>query len=207
MGSDQASILAAAADIAALRRFPGVGIKSSIGVMQTAVTPYIAALPLFIVPKVIAVKWFFSVLDWLAVACLYRAVKKRWGWHAGWAAASLYAANPWVVEFVRWIWYQSLISTFATFAFCSFLLLLPGQRSSHANLVLAAGLLSATLMGMVHLAGIPWTLLLFVLGFVLARRRRLWRGLIAGWGLSFLVVLPYLIYQVTNPFCGCSRLS
>lgn len=200
VGSDQASILAAAADIAGLRRLPGVGIKSSIGVMQTAVTPYLAALPLIIVPKVIAVKWFFSMMDWLAVAVLFRVTKTRIGWHAAWVAALLYAANPWVLEFVRWIWYQSLISTFATFSFCFFLLLLPGQRNARPHLLMTAGLLSATLMGMVHLAALPWTGLLFAVGFILARHRKLWRGFLAGCGVSLLVTAPYLNYQVQTRF-------
>ena len=63
VGADQSSILSAAAEIATRRDRPGVGIKSSIGVMQTAVTPYSTAIPLIFVPRVIAVKGFFSVLD------------------------------------------------------------------------------------------------------------------------------------------------
>ena len=68
IGADQTSILAAAANIASGRDFPGVGIKSSAGVMQTAVTGYLAALPLLLVHRIIAIKWFFSLLDLLALA-------------------------------------------------------------------------------------------------------------------------------------------
>ncbi|MCJ7548152.1 MAG: hypothetical protein MUQ30_00535, partial [Anaerolineae bacterium] len=123
IGADQASILAAAADIADLRDLPGVGIKSSVGVMQTATVAYLAAIPLLIVRRVIAVKWFFSVLDILAIAYLARAVRRTLGTRAALIAALLYATNPWVVEFNRWIWYQTLIPTFATFTFAALLLM------------------------------------------------------------------------------------
>lgn len=193
IGGDQASILSAAIDVATFRRFPLVGIKSSVGVMQTAVTPYLAALPLIWLPKVIAIKWFFSILDLLAMAWLYRAVQRTLGWQAAGVTAFLYATNPWIVEFVRWIWYQSLIPTFATVACAAFLLLLASTGRQRSG-ILTLGLISATLMGMVHLAALPWAALLFALGLWVAWRKNLWRGLGAGVGAALVIMLPYLIY-------------
>lgn len=51
IGGDQSAILAAAFDIAHLRGLPAVGIKSSVGVPPTAVTSYLAAIPLFVLPR------------------------------------------------------------------------------------------------------------------------------------------------------------
>jgi len=211
IGADQTSILAAAFDIAALRSFPLVGIKSSVGPMQTAITPYLAAIPLLLVRRVIAIKWFFSVLDLLALALLYMAVKRAFGRTAGSVAALLYATNPWVVEFIRWIWYQTLISTFATIAFAAFLLCFMSLRPSPAHprasgrarrsaWWMAVGMVSATLMGMVHLAALPWTAALCALALSLAWRQRRWNGFLLGLGLSFVIVFPYLLYLFKTDF-------
>jgi hypothetical protein len=200
VGADQSSILAAAAEIAAFRSFPLVGIKSSVGVMQTAVTPYLAAIPLLIVPRVIAIKWFFSVLDLLALAFLFRAVGRSCGRKAAAIAALLYATNPWVVEFVRWIWYQSLVSTFATVAFAAFLLLLSPKTKSRVPILMPLGLLSAALMGMVHLAAVPWAALLVLLAAIIAWRKQQWSGFLLGIGISLLAALPYLLYLVKTDF-------
>lgn len=200
VGADQTSILAAAANIASGRDLPGVGIKSSVGVMQTAVTGYLAALPLLLVHRIIAIKWFFSLLDLLALALLYRATRRAFGPLAAAAAGLLYAANPWVVEFNRWIWYQTLIPTFATLAFAAFLHLLGRRRGRRCEWMLALGLVSAALMAMVHLAAAPWAGLLFLLGAFLAWRGRLWRGFGLGLGLSAIIVAPYGLYLIQTRF-------
>ncbi len=207
IGADQTSILAAAANIASGRDFPGVGIKSSVGVMQTAVTGYLAALPLLLVHRIIAIKWFFSLLDLLALALLYRATRRAFGPLAAAAAGLLYAANPWVVEFNRWIWYQTLIPTFATMAFAAFLHLLRKRRGRRSEWMLALGLVSAALMAMVHLAAVPWAGVLFLLGAFLAWRYKLWQGLGLGLGLSAIIVAPYGLYLIQTRFADVGILT
>ncbi len=155
IGGDQSFILAAAADLASLRGLPLVGMKSSVGVMHTPVVSYLAAIPLFFVFRAIAVKWFFSLLDLIALAWLYHAVRRAIGQYAGAIAALLYATNPWVIEYVRWIWYPSLIATFATLAFSASLLLLAPAIRKRA-LYPALALICTTLMGTLHLAALPW---------------------------------------------------
>lgn len=199
VGADQSSILSAAAEIAALRDFPMVGMKSSIGVMQTAITPYVAAIPLLLVHKVSAIKWFFSALDLLALALLYRAVKKAFGQRAALVTAQLYASNPWIIEFVRWIWYQSLIPTFATIAFAAFLLILSSD-SHKGRGWLVLGLFSSTLMGMVHLAAVPWAALLFLLGLLIAWQRKWWKAYALGLAVSLVAAGPYLYYLYVTGF-------
>ncbi len=195
VGSDQSVLLAQAADIAAFRSLPPVGIKSSVGVMQTAAVSYLAAPVLWLVPRVIAVKWWFSVLDVLAVAALHRAVRGVWGGRAAHVTAFLYATSPWVVEFVRWIWYQSLLPTFATFALACLLRLLSPRRTRRCeDVCLALGLWSAAWMGAVHLAGAGWGVIVAVSLSALGLRRRRWRGLTVGWLLELLTTAPYLLY-------------
>ncbi|MCX7680634.1 MAG: hypothetical protein N2508_01485 [Anaerolineae bacterium] len=205
IGGDQSAILSAAFDLAHLQALPVVGIKSSVGVPQTAVTSYLAAVPLFIVPRVIAIKWFFSLVDLIAIAWLYQAVRRALGPVAAMLAALLYATNPWIVEFVRWVWYQTLVPAFATIAFSS-LLLLASPDVRRRNLYSATALLSATLMGAVHLAAMPWAGMLF-LGTALLTwhstrnsRTTLWTGFMLGAGGSILVLLPYLVFLVNTSF-------
>lgn len=196
---DQSAILSVAINVAHFRYFPLVGMKSSVGVMQTGVIPLLAALPLMVVQRAIAVRWFFAALDLLALAWLYRAVGRTCGRRAAFIAALLYATTPWIVEYVRTIWYQTLIPTFATAAFAAFLSLLAG-RQPRAPWLLPLALVSTTLMGMAHLATLPWAGLLCVLGLALAWKHKLWRGLGIGVGLSVLIALPYLIYLCRSGF-------
>lgn len=212
IGGDQSAILAAAFDIAHLRGLPAVGIKSSVGVPQTAVTSYLAAIPLFVLPRVIAIKWFFSLVDLVAIAWLYQAVRRVFGPIAATTAALLYATDPWIVEFIRWIWYQTLIPAFATIAFSSLLLLAsPGVRKR--NLYPAVTLLGATLMGTVHLAAMPWAGVLFLATAMLTwysnargKGAKLWPGFLLGAGGSILLLLPYLAFLVNTSFADLSPL-
>ncbi|MDF1514499.1 MAG: hypothetical protein P1S60_11885, partial [Anaerolineae bacterium] len=106
---DQSAILDTAFQVAHLRYFPSVGMKSSAGVMQTGLVPLLAAFPLFFIKRVIAVQWFLSALDVLAVAWLYTAVRRTLGLRAAVISAWLYATSPWVVLYARTIWYQTLL--------------------------------------------------------------------------------------------------
>ncbi|MDW8069606.1 MAG: hypothetical protein RML46_11920, partial [Anaerolineae bacterium] len=145
-------------------------------------------------PRVIAIKWFFSVLDVIAVAVLYRAVRIVFGYHPAVLSALLYATNPWVVEFIRWIWYQALTTAWATLAF-SFLLLAI-TRNQRRGLYLALGLISAMLMGTVHIAALPWAGVLYLVGLMVAWRTRSWRGLVSGVVGGGLVLLPYFLFTL-----------
>ncbi len=204
VGSDQSSILAAAAEIAALRDFPLVGIKSSVGVMQTALPAYLAALGWMLLPRVIAVKWLYAVLDLIALAFLFSAVKNERGWTAASIAGLLYATNPWLVEYNRWIWYQTLIPTFATVAFAGLLLTLSDRQRTGWPLTVAMS--GAALMGLVHLASVPWAALLFLLGFVVAIRRRWLPAYAAGVGFSLIAAYPYLHYLIKTRFADVAML-
>lgn len=204
VGADQSSILAAAAEIAALRDFPLVGMKSSMGVMQTAMVAYLAAIPLILVHRVVAISWFFGVLDLLALALLYRAVRRVFGRRAALVATALYATTPWVVEFNRWIWYQSPIPTFATMAF-SGLLTAVGARRRHRG-ALALSMVSATLMGLVHLAALPWAAVIWIVALFWAAHRRWWREALAGGVVSLLAAYPYLAYLVRTGFVDVSTI-
>ncbi len=195
---DQAAILDSAFQIAHLRYFPLTGMKSSVGVMQTGVVPLLAALPLLVVKRIIAVQWFFSALDILALAWLHRAVRRSQGQRAALVAALLYATAPWVILYARTIWYQTLIASLATAAFGSLLLMLTPGADRPRYLPIA--MFSITMLSMVHLAAAPWGVLLLIVCVVVTWRRGLWRAFGLGLGLSCLIALPYLIHLARSSF-------
>ena len=195
---DQAAILDAAFQTATLRYFPLTGMKSSVGVMQTGIVPLLASLPLLFVKRIIAVQWFFSALDLLALAWLHRAVRQAVGWRAAAIAALLYATAPWVVLYARTIWYQTLIASLATVAFGSLLVLLSPRPAAARLLPLAMG--SVTALGMVHLAAAPWSAILMLLCLAIAWRKHLGRAFLIGLMLSGLIAVPYLIHLVRASF-------
>ena len=199
IGGDQSSILGLAATITDFRYFPLIGMKSSVGMWQTATVPYLAAIPFFIIRRAIAVKWFFSMLDLIAIALLFYATTKTFGLHAGWISALLYATNPWIVEFDRWIWYQTLITTFAA-ATLAFLLLAIHRERPRSNGALAGSLVAAALMGTVHIVALPWAGLVALVILLVSWRRRLWKGLAIGAAGAGLIGLPYLIYLLQTKF-------
>ncbi|MBN1261470.1 MAG: hypothetical protein JXB35_12400 [Anaerolineae bacterium] len=200
VGGDQASILGPAADIVALRSFPLTGIKSSMGVMQSPVALYLAAIPLLLARSVLAVKWFISVLDLLALALLYRSMRQAFGMLAALITGLIYATHPWVIEFVRYIWYQSFLPIFSTMTFAGLLWSLTTPYRKQAQIGLAFALVSATLMGFVHLVALPWMAVLIVLGALWAWRKRLWRGFLVGGALSGLIAAPYFGYLLRTDF-------
>jgi hypothetical protein len=195
---DQSAILDAAFQVAHFRYFPDVGMKSSVGVMQTGVVPLLAAVPLIVVKRIVAVRWFFAALDFLALTWLYRGTRKALGRRVACLTLLLYATNPWVIEFARTIWYQTLIAAFATVAFAGCLWTLSAEKGRHA--ALSVTLVGATLMSTVHLAAAPWGLLLFAFGFFIAWKDQLWHGFGAGVGISGILTLPYLSYLVRTRF-------
>ena len=195
---DQAAILDAAFQTAHFRYFPLTGMKSSVGVMQTGVVPLLAAIPLLFVKRIIAVQWFFSALDLLALAWLHRAVRNAMGWRAASIAALLYATSPWIILYARTIWYQTLIASLATVAFGSLLGLI--SRRASRTYLLPLAMASITALGMVHLAAAPWAGLLMLLCLAIAWRRRLGRAFLTGATLSALIALPYLVHLVRTSF-------
>jgi hypothetical protein len=196
IGADQTFILGPAAHMAAFRNLPLVSVKSSVGLWQPATQAYLAGVALLLVRQVSAVKWFYSLLDVVAIALLHHSVRRAWGGRAALVAAALYATNPWVLEYVRWIHWHSLVSTFAVVTFaCYFILVSPTPTRKNWGW-LALGMVAATLMGTVHVVALPWTLLLCLAGLWIAWHRRVWRGFLVGSVASFLVLLPYLVYLV-----------
>ncbi|MGC9468135.1 MAG: ArnT family glycosyltransferase [Anaerolineae bacterium] len=196
--ADQAAILDSAFQVAHLRYLPLIGMKSSVGVMQTGIVPLLAAIPLFAVKRIIAVQWFFSILDLLALAWLLQSVRRSFGKRAALVSGLLYAAAPWVVLYARTIWYQSLVSALATVAFAAFLVVLAHRRRWRTNLAVA--IVATTMMSMVHLAAAPWGGLLVMLALVIAWRRRAWRAFLVGAGASLIIALPYLVHLVRSRF-------
>jgi 4-amino-4-deoxy-L-arabinose transferase-like glycosyltransferase len=198
IGADQGFILGPAAELVSLRGLPLVSVKSSVGMWQPATQAYIAGIALLVVNKVSAVSWLFSMLDVVAIAWLFSTVRRAIGARAALVSAALYATNPWVLEYVRWIHWHTLVSTFSTIVFGAYLLLVARAPRSRDWRLLAVGLFSATVMGTVHIVALPWAALLWILGLLIAQHRHQWRGVCAGAAASLLLLLPYLSYLLSS---------
>ena len=195
---DQSAILDVAFQVTHGGYFPLTGMKSSVGVMQTPLVPLLAAFPLLLVRRVIAVQWFFSALDLLAVALLFRTVRRAFGLRAALVSTLLYATSPWVILYVRTIWYQSLLPTLATYAFCALLALSTPGRSRPWLIPLS--LLAMTMLGMAHLAAAPWSIFLWLLVAFVGLRQKEWRPVLIGALVSLLTALPYIAYLAMTGF-------
>lgn len=128
-------------------------------------------------------------LNTLGVWCCYRAVRAVLGVRAGLIAAWLMAVNPWVIEYSRTSWVQSLLP-FLTCAVAWLLWpVLTGQAARPTRrLILALGMLAALahtyLLAYFMLAPVGLLLVIF-------RRRVPLRGLVIGGLIFSALALPY----------------
>lgn len=193
MWGDQSLILGPALDFIHEGHVPFIGLKSSAHVYQPAMSIYFAIPPLAIIPRIISVRWFYSALDLLAIAFLYLAVRRCWGWRAAALAAWLYAVHPWLIEYSRLLWNQSLVPPASTIAL-SALLLARCSNPSAVDRWIAIFLISAAFMASFHVVTLPWMLACWGLAALVALQARRWRGIGIGMTVAVAVHLPYLLY-------------
>ncbi|HEY1408844.1 MAG TPA: glycosyltransferase family 39 protein, partial [Promineifilum sp.] len=92
--------------------WPLVGQPSSVFLDNPALMPYLQALPLLLYRSPVAVQFFVLAVNSTAIWFVWRLATDLLGRPAGWIAALLFAANPWVVFFSRMTWVQSLVPFF-----------------------------------------------------------------------------------------------
>ena len=92
--------------------WPLIGQPSSVFLDNPALMPYIQALPLLLFRSPWAVQGLILLLNTAAIWFVWRVAGELLGRPAGWAAAFLFAVNPWIVFFSRTTWVQSLVPFF-----------------------------------------------------------------------------------------------
>ena len=118
---DEARALELAADILEKDPFTTRGLPSSVGIVNSAAFPYLLTIPLLFSSSPLWVTGFIALLNTLAVGGCYVLARRWFGLGPAVIATSLYAMNPWAVNFSRKIWAQNVLSAFTVaILFCLF---------------------------------------------------------------------------------------
>jgi hypothetical protein len=114
---DEMLVTILAKDLVAGRSIPLEGIVSSVGVPNTPMTVYIAAIPYLVTSDPVMATLFVMLYNVIGVGLLWGLVRRYIGPIPAFFAGLVYAVNPWAVLFSRKIWAQSLLSTLVILAF------------------------------------------------------------------------------------------
>ncbi|MBN1963997.1 MAG: hypothetical protein JW910_05090 [Anaerolineae bacterium] len=169
--------------------WPLVGQGTSVLFASPPLTGYLYLPVVAITRSPLGVYVFVIALNTLAVLLAYRAVKTLLGWRPALIAALLLAVNPWVVEYSRTSWVQSLVPFFATATAWLLWPVLLGQsrrpvRRTTLALIMLTGLAQTYLLGFALV--LPVALLI-----VIFRRRVPVRGLLIGGAVFVLALALY----------------
>lgn len=152
---------------------PLIGQGTSVLFANPALTGYLYLPAVALTRSPIGVYLFVIALNTLAVLLAYRAVSRLLGVRVGLVAAALLAVNPWVIEYSRTSWVQSLLPFFTAALAWMLWPVLAGKTNHPARrLLIAAALL--TVMSQTYLLAflmaVPVGLLLLIFWRRLPRR-------------------------------------
>jgi 4-amino-4-deoxy-L-arabinose transferase-like glycosyltransferase len=165
------------------------GISSSVGFPNFPMSVWLYALPLAVWPHVYAATLFTGLLNLLAVAGTYWFVRRYWGPYAALTAALLFTVNPWALHHARKIWAQNLLAPFIIGWGISGALAGVEKRANYwIPHFLCLAIAAQTHLAAMALVPVTALLLLFTPG------PRPWRRILAGAGLAFLTLIPFLVY-------------
>jgi len=197
VGSDQSILYSIALDWVNGGQLPLAANKASVGALNPPFVEYLIALPLFIKRSLLSPIVFQSILNLTAIPIIYWACKRFFDRKVALFAAALFAFNPWVVYYSRFIWNPNHIPFFATLLLVSLWLYLDEQKPIY--LILSFVWLS--IITQLHLGSLVMVpvvgLILLVFG------RRWWRGrlwttfwpFLAGILLLVSLYIPYLLFE------------
>ncbi len=130
--------------------FPVAGQGTSVLFANPALTGYLYLPFIVITRSPLGAYVFIIALNSMAVLLAYRATRKLLGPGAGFIAAALMAVNPWVIEYSRASWVQSLLPFF-TCMIASLLWPILIQRGKHPQYQLILALVMLTLLTQTYL--------------------------------------------------------
>ncbi len=192
---DQAWVLNRAYDMVTGRDLPLTGIVTSMGPWQGPLEIYLLALPVAISRDPRLATAFVGLLQVGAIIGAYLLGRRYFGLGVGLAAAALFAANPWALQYSRKVWTPNLLPLFTVILFAALLGSLVERRRWPAALALAC----QAAMFLIHPSSI---VLAPLLALVL-----LWRlptiglrPLAAGCGAALLIATPYLVAEWRSDF-------
>jgi 4-amino-4-deoxy-L-arabinose transferase-like glycosyltransferase len=174
---------------------PTTGLTSSVGAQNPPLFVYLIALTLEVWNDPRSAAGFVALMAVAAVALTYLVLRPRFGALAALTAAALLATAPWAVLFGRKIWAQDLLPIVTVSLLWSLFVLI--ERSRSRWVVFVPVLLSLT----IQLNFSALALTIPVVAVVLYRLRHIhWWGLLAGVGISLLLLAPWLAHNANNHF-------
>lgn len=185
-GPDEVTMTSLAMGIASLERFP-TGVNASVIVPHGPLAPY-AVAPIAVFSHAQAALLFgFAVYNTAAIPLMYSLGRDLFGRGAGLLAAALFAVNPWLVVFGRWLEPNAIIAPTAVF----FLWALHGalQRRTLGGWAAAGVALALTLQA--HLSSLPNGLAL--IGLAPFSRGAPKRALALAGGIALVLMAPWLV--------------
>lgn len=176
---------------------PLAGQGTSVLFANPPLTGYLFIPAVALTRSPLGVYVFVIALNTLAVWFTYRAGRSLLGWRVGMIAAFLVAVNPWIIEYSRTSWVQSLLPFFVTAVFWLIVPVLNGTAKRPVKRT-ALGLVMAGLLAHTYLLAYFIVAPLIVLG-VIYRRRIPVRGVLIGGAFFGALVILYgigLIQQI-----------
>lgn len=186
--------------------WPLVGQATSVLFANPALTGYLYLPPLMLWPSPLAVYGWVVALNTLAIPFTFhtaRALLKRDA--LALIAATLMAFNPWVIEYSRTTWVQSLMPFFVTLITALIVPLWLGTAQRRGVRTLAA-LVTATLFTQTYLLAF-WVVIPMGLLSLIFWRRMAWRWVAAGVLLFTLASAAYGLTLLQNPNANLNRTS
>lgn len=169
--------------------FPLAGQGTSVLFANPALTGYLFIPVVALTRSPLGVYIFVIALNTLAVWMAYRAARSVMGEWSAWGGAALMAVNPWVIEYSRTSWVQSLLPFFVCgVAWLLWPVLMGHSRNPTRRLALA--LIMTALLTQTYLLAYFILLPVAVL-LVIFRRRVPMRGLLIGGGVIIGVTVLY----------------
>ncbi|MHB1132512.1 MAG: ArnT family glycosyltransferase [Chloroflexota bacterium] len=197
---DQSWSYARALDFVQQGDFPLAGIPSSALTRQGPIEIYLLALPALFSSDPLWGAALIGLMGAGAVVAAYLFTSRHFGVAAGLSAALLFAVNPWALHYARKIWTPNALPLFTVLFFAAlFAAVREGKRYQFS---LACFWLAVMIF--THPQSIGFVPILLV-GFLLRWRQFLWRPLLLGAALAFLVALPYGLYLWETSFVDLPR--
>jgi len=172
---------------------PIAGMESSIGIPHGPLAVYLLMLPVGFGGSELAALWFVGVLNVVAVALTYVAMRRFVDEHVALLAALLMATNPWFVVYSRRLWLNAVLPLFSIVFLWALLRLVERADLRRGSVVVAA--LAFAALVQIHLGAIAhlYTAIVAVLLLRLWRHPRAAR---AGFIVVLAALTPYTVFVV-----------
>lgn len=193
--SDESRVAGIAIAFLEGRMLPLTGISSSVGISNPPAFVYLMSIPIAISRSPAFATGFIGLLGVFAALLCYRFCDEFFDRRTAQVAALLFAVAPWEVIFSRKMQAQDVVPFFILLFMGAAYKLTAGRGSIHIlGIALWLSFLIELHYGAVAL--IPFTIVVLVLNW----RRLAWRWVLGAVGLTILLWLPFLIFQLTHNF-------